>query len=348
VVSSRHRAGRPVGATRRFAIPAAVALAVATGLGALVSLDPADDPVDDPAETAPAARPASAPPPERARADERLVRAFTQRTGDRSDVSRAGTRPALQRGSAQATDGPERRKQPELDLTRRWVTTDLNLWSGPGEDHRLLTVLPEGVAVRRTQFSNGPWAQVARENRVAWVRASYLADEKPAPEPPAATRPTPGGGGGAGTGGGAGGGTAGGGEADGSTGSAGGSTGSVSGAACPDGSSVESGLTTSAVALYRAVCAAFPAVSSWGGLRPGDDGYHGTGQALDVMVGTDASLGQAVADYVQANASTLGVSEIIWAQQIWTVDLASQGWRPMEDRGSVTANHYDHVHVSVY
>jgi hypothetical protein len=25
---------------------------------------------------------------------------------------------------------------------------------------------------------------------------------------------------------------------------------------------------------------------------------------------------------------------------------ASEGWRYMEDRGSTTANHYDHVHVS--
>ena len=316
-----------------------MALAIATGLGTLVFTDPADDP----AATAPAAeQPVSAPPPERARADERLVRAFMQRTGDRSNVSRSGTRPALQRGAAKATDGPERRKRPQLDLTRRWVTTDLNLWSGPGEGNRLLTVLPEGDAVRQTQFSSGPWAQVVREDRMAWVRASYLSNKKPAPEAPAATRQKPSGGG-TGTGGDAGSGAAGGGTASG-----GGSTASVSGAACPDGSSVESGLTTSAVALYRAVCAAFPAVSSWGGLRPGDDGYHGTGQALDVMVGTDAGLGQAVADYVQANASTLGVSEIIWAQQIWTVDLSSQGWRPMEDRGSVTANHYDHVHVSVY
>ncbi|MDQ1640746.1 MAG: hypothetical protein QOJ90_97, partial [Actinomycetota bacterium] len=27
---------------------------------------------------------------------------------------------------------------------------------------------------------------------------------------------------------------------------------------------------------------------------------------------------------------------------------SSEGWRPMADRGSTTANHYDHVHVSVY
>ena len=32
----------------------------------------------------------------------------------------------------------------------------------------------------------------------------------------------------------------------------------------------------------------------------------------------------------------------------WTVQRADDGWRWMEDRGSTTANHYDHVHVTVY
>jgi hypothetical protein len=30
------------------------------------------------------------------------------------------------------------------------------------------------------------------------------------------------------------------------------------------------------------------------------------------------------------------------------VQRSSEGWRWMEDRGSTTANHYDHVHVTVY
>ncbi|MGH8775923.1 MAG: hypothetical protein ACRDWI_12375 [Jiangellaceae bacterium] len=39
---------------------------------------------------------------------------------------------------------------------------------------------------------------------------------------------------------------------------------------------------------------------------------------------------------------------MIWAQRIWTAERSSDGWRWMEDRGSDTANHYDHVHVTVY
>jgi hypothetical protein len=30
------------------------------------------------------------------------------------------------------------------------------------------------------------------------------------------------------------------------------------------------------------------------------------------------------------------------------VERSSEGWRYMSDRGSTTANHYDHVHVSVF
>jgi hypothetical protein len=105
------------------------------------------------------------------------------------------------------------------------------------------------------------------------------------------------------------------------------------------------GLTANAVALYRAVCAAFPALSSYGGYDP--HGEHADGRAIDFMV-TDSSLGQAVADWVRANAAALHVYDVIWSQHIWTPERSSEGWRYMSDRGSATANHYDHVHVAVY
>jgi hypothetical protein len=120
----------------------------------------------------------------------------------------------------------------------------------------------------------------------------------------------------------------------------------ISYAECPDGTEVESGLTPDAIRVYRAVCAQFPEVSSWGGLR-GGGGEHSTGHALDIMV-SNSSLGDAIAAWVREHYQELGVSEVIWAQQIWTVQRAGDGWRWMEDRGSITANHYDHVHVTVY
>lgn len=83
-----------------------------------------------------------------------------------------------------------------------------------------------------------------------------------------------------------------------------------------------------------------------GGYRPGDQD-HGTGLALDFMVYKDKATGDALADYAQKNAAQLGIQYIIWYQQIWNVDRAKEGWRSMEDRGSPTQNHMDHVHISL-
>ena len=116
-------------------------------------------------------------------------------------------------------------------------------------------------------------------------------------------------------------------------------------AACASGSGVEGGLAANTVAVHRAVCNAFPSVGSYGGRR-GSGGNHGSGHALDIMV--SGSAGDAIAAYVRSHAGELGVSEIIWSQRIWTVQRGGEGWRSMSDRGSATANHYDHVHVSTY
>lgn len=85
-----------------------------------------------------------------------------------------------------------------------------------------------------------------------------------------------------------------------------------------------------------------------GGYRnDGDAQDHALGLGLDFMVYDDHVTGQALADYVQAHAERLGVSYVIWAQRIWNIARASEGGRPMADRGSPTANHMDHVHVSL-
>lgn len=69
---------------------------------------------------------------------------------------------------------------------------------------------------------------------------------------------------------------------------------------------------------------------------------HDDGLALDFMTGSKTT-GDALAAYVQENASRLQVTYIIWRQRIWNV---GGSWKGMEDRGSPTANHMDHVHVS--
>ncbi|MGI5414819.1 hypothetical protein [Actinomadura luteofluorescens] len=85
----------------------------------------------------------------------------------------------------------------------------------------------------------------------------------------------------------------------------------------------------------------------------GDPQDHGEGRACDFMESTGGRApsagaqrhGDEVARYAVANARRLGISYVIWRQHIWNV--RGGGWRPMEDRGSITQNHYDHVHISV-
>jgi len=113
---------------------------------------------------------------------------------------------------------------------------------------------------------------------------------------------------------------------------------------CPD-SSVESGLTDGAIYVYRSVCHAFPQITTYLGWD--DHGEHVSGKAIDIMI-TDSALGDSVAEFLQEHAAELNIYDILWQQHIWTPERSSEGWRPMEDRGSTTANHYDHVHVSVY
>jgi hypothetical protein len=90
--------------------------------------------------------------------------------------------------------------------------------------------------------------------------------------------------------------------------------------------------------------------------RPGSDGEHPLGRACDFMLSSGGVMptasaiqhGYDIAAWAQANASRLGIMYIIYRQHIWDVRMASSGWVPMEDRGSITANHYDHVHISVF
>jgi hypothetical protein len=115
-------------------------------------------------------------------------------------------------------------------------------------------------------------------------------------------------------------------------------------AQCPD-PSVENGLTSNAVYVYRSVCHAFPQITSYGGWD--GHGEHSSGRALDIMT-SDVTLGNAIADFLKAHASELKLYDILWRQQIWTPVRAGEGWRTFPSRGSATANHFDHVHVSTY
>lgn len=117
------------------------------------------------------------------------------------------------------------------------------------------------------------------------------------------------------------------------------------GGECTNGTSVESGVSPNIVKVHAAVCAEFPEITSFGTLR-GGGGDHGSGRAIDIMVSGDR--GWQVAEFVRKYYVELGVSYVIYSQNIWSLERGGEGWRPMENRGSATANHYDHVHVSVF
>ncbi|MDO9454882.1 hypothetical protein [Nocardioides sp.] len=116
------------------------------------------------------------------------------------------------------------------------------------------------------------------------------------------------------------------------------------GGACTNGTSVPSGVSPNIVKVHDAVCAEFPDITVYGTFR--GDGEHSQGLAVDIMV--SGSEGQAVADFVRKYYAELGVNYVIYSQHIWSVQRSGEGWRGMSDRGSTTANHYDHVHVTTY
>ncbi|OOS16837.1 lysM domain protein [Streptococcus mitis] len=92
-------------------------------------------------------------------------------------------------------------------------------------------------------------------------------------------------------------------------------------------------------------------ITSFSGYRPGDSGDHGKGLAIDFMVPEGSELGDKIAEYAIQNMASRGISYIVWKQRFYAPFDSKYGpantWNPMPDRGSVTENHYDHVHVSM-
>ena len=92
-------------------------------------------------------------------------------------------------------------------------------------------------------------------------------------------------------------------------------------------------------------------ITSFSGYRPGDSGDHGKGLAIDFMVPESSELGDKIAEYAIQNMASRGISYILWKQRFYAPFDSKYGpantWNPMPDRGSVTENHYDHVHVSM-
>ncbi|KAB7741381.1 hypothetical protein GA707_17680 [Nostocoides sp. F2B08] len=168
---------------------------------------------------------------------------------------------------------------------------------------------------------------------------SFTAVEKPEPPPP----PAPAGPSRESSGGSTGGSDSGGSSSGGSSSAPAPSGGGGYDWAAANACSCAQGLTQNAMGVLAAVKASFPGMTNIGGVRPDSMPDHPSGRALDFMT-SDRGYGDAIANMLISRAGELNIEYIIWRQRVW---LPSSGWRTMEDRGSATANHYDHVHVTV-
>ncbi|WP_422803027.1 LysM peptidoglycan-binding domain-containing protein [Streptococcus sp. FT1-106] len=103
-------------------------------------------------------------------------------------------------------------------------------------------------------------------------------------------------------------------------------------------------------AAFKEEVAGVYGITDFSGYRPGDPEDHGKGLAIDFMVYDNSSLGDQVAQYAVDNIADNGISYIIWQQKFYSpwdnIYGPANTWNQMPDRGSDTANHMDHVHVS--
>ncbi|MGZ4475478.1 MAG: mucin-2 protein [Nocardioides sp.] len=189
-----------------------------------------------------------------------------------------------------------------LSRTTMYADADLNLWTAPGDSATLDGELAAGDTAVVTGLSRSGRQQVLVDGATRWVTSGHLSADKPELDP---------------------------------------ADGPLSDQPCPD-SSVENGLKPQTIRVYRAVCHAFPQITSYGGWANRSE--HNTGNAIDVMTG-DKALGDKIAAWAQAHAADFDLYDVIWWDRIWTPVRASEGWRAYGDHGSPTANHMDHVHI---
>ena len=85
------------------------------------------------------------------------------------------------------------------------------------------------------------------------------------------------------------------------------------------------GLSPNARDLAQYITATYPSVQSIGGVRSDSRPDHPSGRALDIMIGSDMGLGDAINADIQSQSDRFGVQYTMWR----------------------VANHYNHVHVTV-
>ena len=214
----------------------------------------------------------------------------------------------------------------------RYATTALDIRTASGSSSRTVGEVATGTALSITGVTANGRSQIVYRGQTRWVTSKWLSANKPGTaSKPSATKPAA--------------------PKKAKSGKA--STPSSPGnwnKLMAGGSEGLSGLRPSAKGLVNNVLQNFSQINTIYGVRPHDP-YpdHPSGHAIDLMLPnykSNEALGWKMAKYYQAHASELGVSYIIFHQQIWSVARDSEGWRHMEDRGGDTANHMDHVHIT--
>ena len=208
----------------------------------------------------------------------------------------------------------------------RYATTALDIRTASGSSSRTVGEVTTGTALSITGVTANGRSQIVYRGQTRWVTSKWLSANKPGTTKPAASKKT--------------------------------KSGKTSTPSSPGnwnklmagGSEGLSGLRPSAKGIVNNVLQNFSQINTIYGVRPHDP-YpdHPSGHAIDLMLPnykSNEALGWKMAKYYQAHASELGVSYIIFHQQIWSVARDSEGWRHMEDRGGDTANHMDHVHIT--
>lgn len=94
-------------------------------------------------------------------------------------------------------------------------------------------------------------------------------------------------------------------------------------------------------------------ITNFSMFRAGDDGTghgHNIGMSVDFMIPAGSTKGDELAEYLTKNMNKLGVHYVIWKQRFYMPQFNIYGpantWNLMPDRGGITANHFDYVHVS--
>ena len=214
----------------------------------------------------------------------------------------------------------------------RYATTALDIRTASGSSSRTVGEVATGTALSITGVTANGRSQIVYRGQTRWVTSKWLSANKPGTaSKPSATKPAA---------------------------SKKAKSGKTSIPSSPGnwnklmagGSEGLSGLRPSAKGIVNNVLQNFSQITTIYGVRPHDP-YpdHPSGHAIDLMLPnykSNEALGWKMAKYYQAHASELGVSYIIFHQQIWSVARDSEGWRHMEDRGGDTANHMDHVHIT--